>query len=762
MPEGPQAASREPGVIAPLGRRACLAGVAAAAIAPAAAQRPLVHAAAALTPYAFGAVGDGITDDTDALQAAVDAAIRTGSPLDLPPGCFKLVPKTPVRYLNLTESTETRVYAAVRIGGSGLTLRGRGGRFLLGDPEGGAPALAPGAGGLLAYMFTTDKNLQRGAVTDLAFDGVVIDFCALRFSIPAGFPNAWGTVAAGRSGRARRAGTEAWLPFTVRHVEPRCQLLFCAWDSAAPGQRIPPGTRNIEVELQDEDGHGSGARALAPLADGYGFPNPRGIAAVGVRRFVVRGCWLGSTGERNGSGINLQNCDEVVFDDCDFRDITQGTNWSYVTGWRLDRCRFSNFREAIDFDRVVRHGSARGNRFANLGRRGQAWDLNSVTDALIEDTEAEGVLSVFNPSWKPTTAPDFLTAVTLDHHRYASPPDRHVNSEDVVIRGLRARNCGTINVPFLQVAFERPNRNPAPYLGKPPPRRVTFEAVEAEDCGPVHVWEASELVLRRMVLLRSLAGTDSNRAALVLRRETETDSALTGLVEDVTIEGSGGNGVLAVGPGQLTLRRLRVLGHGEGGGSPSTGLWLRELGDDARLLLDEVTLRGGVDPAAVGLRLHSAAGATQGEVAFGRGRLQIAAPRPLVFASGTAQRLIRPTRRVALAGGTAPIVVTLAAPLVGRLRVLGITLRAEQPMAAGAPTLLRVVRRRAGALAPVGATLAFRDALAGGEEVDLALAQLRDETDLGLGDELVLVVERADQALPPMTAFVSEIAYQDG
>lgn len=52
--------------------------------------RALAGVGAPVSPHAFGAVGDGVADDTAAIQAAVDAAAAARRPLELPPGEYKV------------------------------------------------------------------------------------------------------------------------------------------------------------------------------------------------------------------------------------------------------------------------------------------------------------------------------------------------------------------------------------------------------------------------------------------------------------------------------------------------------------------------------------------------------------------------------------------------------------------------------------------------------------------------------------------------
>jgi hypothetical protein len=82
----------------PFGRRAVLRGMgmAAGGLAAAASAAPAVEGArprgATLSAHDFGARGDGVADDTDALQAGLDAAFASGqaSFLCIPPGDYKV------------------------------------------------------------------------------------------------------------------------------------------------------------------------------------------------------------------------------------------------------------------------------------------------------------------------------------------------------------------------------------------------------------------------------------------------------------------------------------------------------------------------------------------------------------------------------------------------------------------------------------------------------------------------------------------------
>jgi Pectate lyase superfamily protein len=82
-------------------RRFLASGTAAAALAA----RPIAAKAEAaptrtLSAAAFGAIGDGVADDTAALQAGLDAAVRQGGLLIIPPGTYRVTRTlryTPVR-----------------------------------------------------------------------------------------------------------------------------------------------------------------------------------------------------------------------------------------------------------------------------------------------------------------------------------------------------------------------------------------------------------------------------------------------------------------------------------------------------------------------------------------------------------------------------------------------------------------------------------------------------------------------------------------
>lgn len=123
--------------------------------------------AASVDPREFGARFDGRSDDTDAWQSAIDyAAARGLTVAPGRPGTSLLVCK-PVARATYGNSPETRVYQALDINRSGLTIDFGGTRLRV---------RGYGQSKCVNYAFGTAKNLAPGALTRLRFANGVLDF----------------------------------------------------------------------------------------------------------------------------------------------------------------------------------------------------------------------------------------------------------------------------------------------------------------------------------------------------------------------------------------------------------------------------------------------------------------------------------------------------------------------------------------------------------------------------------------------------------
>jgi len=111
----------------------------------------------------FGAVGDGVTDDTVAIQAAVDSGAAC---VHFPQGTYKVVTSsTPsFDYGNTTIGT----YVAIDIDRSNLTITGDNAVINL--------FAATAAAGRIVYAFATAKNMTLGAISNISISGLQFEF----------------------------------------------------------------------------------------------------------------------------------------------------------------------------------------------------------------------------------------------------------------------------------------------------------------------------------------------------------------------------------------------------------------------------------------------------------------------------------------------------------------------------------------------------------------------------------------------------------
>lgn len=113
----------------------------------------------------FGAVGDGVADDTDAVQAMKDAL----GYIHFTRGTYKLVakPVSPYTYGNFPA---TPVYRAVDIDGSNVSITADEGALIkfIGHEDTSAVEVN--------YAFATAKNMTLGAITNLKIKGLRFDF----------------------------------------------------------------------------------------------------------------------------------------------------------------------------------------------------------------------------------------------------------------------------------------------------------------------------------------------------------------------------------------------------------------------------------------------------------------------------------------------------------------------------------------------------------------------------------------------------------
>ncbi len=122
-----------------------------------------------MTPYDFGAIGDGKVDDTVAMQKAVDAASAARRPLVLTKGRFLLTPQDLDQAWTAHQGAGSKpVFPCIRVTQSHLHVVGRGGTLLIG----GTNPTESNA------MFATARTMKPDALTGIRFENVVFELDA--------------------------------------------------------------------------------------------------------------------------------------------------------------------------------------------------------------------------------------------------------------------------------------------------------------------------------------------------------------------------------------------------------------------------------------------------------------------------------------------------------------------------------------------------------------------------------------------------------
>jgi hypothetical protein len=118
-------------------------------------------------PRAFGALFDGITDDTDAWQKAIDVAARKQIPVMAAGGGTSLIKCKAVPNGTYGGDPSVRVFRALDINHSNLTIDLAGSRLRL---------IGQGASNAVNYAFGTAKNMRPRALSNIKVRNGILDF----------------------------------------------------------------------------------------------------------------------------------------------------------------------------------------------------------------------------------------------------------------------------------------------------------------------------------------------------------------------------------------------------------------------------------------------------------------------------------------------------------------------------------------------------------------------------------------------------------
>ncbi len=274
------------------------------------------HLAALVNVRDFGAMGDGVTDDATAFQAAILAATTRSSPVYVPasPTAYVLGATLTLDSVVMTGEGAGSTLKLAAASGAAIQLTGTGPRLsglrLLGPGVDGVPG---GPGDVDLSVVGLDGITVESGTEDAILQGVEVIGCRSGLAIQGGVAAIFGCrFAFNRTGIELLAGAQGSI-FVSQGQFHACSSGILADDLAAFDQlALRGGTLSACGRALELNRPASGWRGIE-LSDLTFTDNLEADIEAGPRQSIgLRGCHLDESGKRSGTAVDLQAASETI------------------------------------------------------------------------------------------------------------------------------------------------------------------------------------------------------------------------------------------------------------------------------------------------------------------------------------------------------------------------------------------------------------------------------------------------------------------